>query len=426
MPGSRSAPAIKASPSQDGRPRFGRILLYGVLILALAGGVRLMIGGELQQWQAARASDAELARLYGAGAASAFQSLEWARRLEADGKPAEARDAFRKATEQDAGSAAAWVGWGRSAYAVGEWRTAEEILARAVRQWPESADARFAYAAVLASTMRHAAAAEELKAGLRSRPSQFQAWWSLGNVSMYLENPVAAVAAYREAYRIQPNAGGMRAILGKALVRAGQPKEARVHLEAALVTNPADLDTRYYLAEALAQSADADERQRAILEYNRVAGFSNEKARAHLGVARIWLKDGDVGNAQQALEHAMDAEPNHLEALRALVGTYRKQGQTRNIQRFEPRLLRLEQADEHRRRVLDALQRGAPTVSSLLELGKTYMSMGLSRDARLALDAVLRYEPRNPIAAAGLKRLDEILNRSKKAATSPAPATTTQ
>src|SRR5579864_3897801 len=140
-------------------------LLGGGLGLVLAAlAVQVVATGALAGWRAAQMSDASLSTAAARPAATFPTVMEWARRLERQGQLAEASRSYARATHLSPAEPEAWVAWGRTAYAAGDWKDADAVLAATVKQWPHDADARFAFGALLTSTLRFRRSRDELAA----------------------------------------------------------------------------------------------------------------------------------------------------------------------------------------------------------------------------------------------------------------------
>jgi tetratricopeptide (TPR) repeat protein len=395
-------------------PGIGYRRLWWILAAGAAAGcvglaVRLVATSSLARWQAGRLSDSALARAAAARDAAYPTVFEHARRLERDARFAEAAREYRRSADLDPVAVEAWLGWGRAAYAGGDWRQADPILRKTAEQWPRNAEGHFLYAALLASTLRPRAAAEQLRAGLKQQPAQSQAWRRLGDLELSLGNAAAAVEAYQRARDCDPKPADLRAVLGAALARAGRMDEARVELEIALRADPSDLETRFHLGETLEATRRPEDHARAIQEFNRVVGFSSgaPKSRAYLHTARIWLKDGNRADAIQALEHAVDLDPYNLEALKELVELLRGENRAAEARRFEGRLARLRALRAEREEIRAQVESGRDLPADLVRLGLAEQGLGELPAARAAYEAALRLDPRRADAQRALQELDK-------------------
>jgi cytochrome c-type biogenesis protein CcmH/NrfG len=333
--------------------------------------------------------------------------FERARRLEAGGKFGEAGSEYLRAIEIDPVKRDAWVGVGRAKFSAGQWNQAEQALRKTIEQWPDAAEPRVILAGLLASTFRLKEARWQLKEGLRLDPTIRESWLALGQLEMKLDNPGGAVDAFMHARKLGSDSPASHRAYGTALLAAGRPKEARKELEAALKGDPSDLDARLQHGRSIILGGLPGERIEGMKELARTAEFSTNKAPAFMETARVWAKDGNLGDATQALEHAVDADPNNVEALQMLVDSYRKAGNGKQAERFSARLKALRQLSTERESVRAALNDGKDVVPNLERLGQLSADLGDLPESRSAFGAAVALDPACTKAKDGLRALDK-------------------
>jgi len=150
---------------------------------------------------------------------------------------------------------------------------------------------------------------------------------------------------------------------------------------------------------------------RAMRELNRSANFSSKKARAYVEAAKIWLHQGNRGDAIQALERAVDKGNPNPDTLRLLVDAYRKEGRIVDADRASAEMARLDAIVAKRKEILDKIQSGEDLVPNLVRLGNASAELRDGLESLAAFEAALRLDPKNKGAAAGI---DLLMGRRSK------------
>ena len=179
----------------------------------------------------------------------------------------EARELYRKAIEIDPRFARAYAGLsmthaienrldGNPAHAAGLERAL--ALAETARQIdPAIAEVQWALGFVHTQARRYPQALEALQRAIDLNPSFADAHALMGGIHTYLGEPAKSIPLLRTAMRLEPGAGYLYfLILGRAYFFEGDMEQALINLRAALARNAADLETRVYLAAALAASGN--------------------------------------------------------------------------------------------------------------------------------------------------------------------------
>lgn len=176
-------------------------------------------------------------------------------------------------------------------------------------------------------------------------------WKSIGDAEVELFDRDAALHAYTEALRAQPNDAQTRLALGQFYMERGQPDRAIEHCLAALETdplftpayallgrayrqsgnlaaaektlqktlnaNPADQESRYALAQTLLAIGRADEAREELSKYETIR---QQVASANLsyetGLARV--AEGKFDEAEKVLRESVRLAPKYAPALHSL------------------------------------------------------------------------------------------------------------
>lgn len=396
---------MERTPPKAPRKRLLMLLAGGLVLLGIGVVWRLMATDAVTEWRAARLSDDGLAREAAQPGAPVTFVLEWGKRLEANARFPEAERVYSRAMEIAPDRAEAWLGLGRAAIATRDWGRANAALAKAVEQWPESADAHFTYASVLAGTFRTRKAIEQLKLGINLDASRGKALLTLGDLQMTEGEAAAAAESYARARKLLPKEKGLQGRYGAALVSVGKFVQAKAELEAALKEDPSDMNARFNLGKALAGTGNDVDRATALRELNRVIEFSNNKSGAYTEAGRMWLAEGDGGNAIQALEHAHDFNPENLDTLALLAKAYKENGRQAEAGKISMALAQAKSLQDERASILSKLDAGEDNIGNLIRLGRVDIRAHKLTEAHRALEAATLLDPNNADAASELKNM---------------------
>ncbi|MFG6431181.1 XrtA/PEP-CTERM system TPR-repeat protein PrsT [Roseateles sp. LYH14W] len=129
----------------------------------------------------------------------------------------------------------------------------------------------------------------------------------LGDIAAARGQPAAAIAAYRQAFSVQPTSTTLRPLF-ELLSAKGQPGEARAAAEAWLKRNPRDLNIRKALANHHARNADF---ARSKAEYEAVLKIADADAEALNNLSNVHLALKNPKAAIQTAEKALLIRPNN-------------------------------------------------------------------------------------------------------------------
>jgi Flp pilus assembly protein TadD len=182
---------------------------------------------------------------------------------------------------------------------------------RAVRIYPNYADAHNNLGAVLLQSGRTTEAIGEYRAAVRLDPNYPDAHSNLGGALAQIPGRLPDAAAELEtAVSLDPENARRRAALGNVLLQMpGRMSESIAQLETAVKIDPELTDARYSLAVALAQIPGR--LPEAVVEFNTVLRTKPDDAGAHyqLGVA-LSRMPGKLPDAIQEIEAAARISPD--------------------------------------------------------------------------------------------------------------------
>jgi DNA-binding winged helix-turn-helix (wHTH) protein/TolB-like protein/Flp pilus assembly protein TadD len=179
----------------------------------------------------------------------------------------EARALYRKAVELDPEFARAYAGLAmtyamdyrlrQSTYRSPALDRAHELAETARLIDPDIPEIYWALGFVQAQSRHHEQARESLQKAIALDRSFADAYALLGGILTYQGQPARSIPLLRTAMRFNPDGGYLYfLLLGRAYLFVGDTEQALINLRAALMRNPADVETRVYLAAALAAAGD--------------------------------------------------------------------------------------------------------------------------------------------------------------------------
>lgn len=179
----------------------------------------------------------------------------------------EARSYFRKALELDANFARAYASLAMTHamdYRLRPSSDSSPSLARAFELAesarlidPDIPEIHWALGFVHVQSRRHDRAIESLRKALELDRSYADAYALMGGIYTYIGQPTKTIPLLRTALRLNPDGGYLYyQILGRAYLFENDIEQALINLREASVRNPVDLETRVYLAAALAAAGD--------------------------------------------------------------------------------------------------------------------------------------------------------------------------
>ncbi len=182
----------------------------------------------------------------------------------------QARAFYRKAIDLDPSFARAYAGLAMT-YAIDTRlqpsRDASQPLARAMelaetaRQIdPDIPEVHWAIGFVHVQSRRHDDAIRSLQRAIELNRSFADAYALMGGIHTYIGQPAQSIPLLRTAMRLEPDGGYLYyLLLGRAYLFLNDVEQALINLREASARNPVDLETRIYLAAALAAAGETSQ-----------------------------------------------------------------------------------------------------------------------------------------------------------------------
>jgi DNA-binding winged helix-turn-helix (wHTH) protein/TolB-like protein/Tfp pilus assembly protein PilF len=203
-----------------------------------------------------------------------------------------AREMYRKAIELDPAFARAYAGLAlthaddyRNQWTTDGKRslaTASQLAETALQIDPDIPDVYAVLGYIRAVQHDHQRALQLHARALKLDPSYADAYAYIGATYTLVGQPARTIPFIRTAMRLNPNGGFIYfMVLGRAYLFSGDLEQASINLREALARNPADLESRVYMAATLVAAGDM---QGARWEANEIRALQPDFS------ARKWLR----------------------------------------------------------------------------------------------------------------------------------------
>lgn len=150
-------------------------------------------------------------------------------------------------------------------------------LAEAARLMdPDLPEVHWAIAFVHVQGRRHEEAIQSLRKAIELNRSFADAYAFMGGIHTYLGQPEKSVPLLRTAMRLNPEGGYLYfLLLGRAYLFQNDAEQALINLREAAARNPDDMETRLFLAAAMAATGDRESAEWEVEQIRTLhAGFS--------------------------------------------------------------------------------------------------------------------------------------------------------
>ena len=194
-------------------------------------------------------------------------------------------------------------GQGKSAEALG-------FFDRALRQRPNSFEARNGIGLALSGQGKNEQAIEHYRAALRNKPDFAEARINLGQALAQLGREDEAMAEYRAVLRSNSNNAAAHINLGKALAKRNLVAEAKAEYDAALRAEPDNSVAHYNLANLLASQND----ERSLKEFEAAIRADPRFAEAAYNLGLAYASRNRTAEAIAQFQQTVKLRPQWVDA----------------------------------------------------------------------------------------------------------------
>ncbi len=247
---------------------------------------------------------------------------------------------------------------GLAVFQSGDLGSAERAFLKAVRDFPNSAQARYFLGLTYRAQDRFAEALREFREALKIdenyvdvylqrgiahfkleqhgsarrwiekyldvRPGDSLAYFGLGKVLLELYSYQEAIEAFRKAQVAYPQPSRTLSEIGFAYLNLGQYREARRVLEESVSLDPRNIDGLLNLGVALLDEA---EWQEALSCFERILALQSNHVEARFYVALTHVKQGNLDKALNLFHALSERDPDHTKTYYQLALIYRRLNQ---------------------------------------------------------------------------------------------------
>jgi tetratricopeptide (TPR) repeat protein len=250
------------------------------------------------------------------GAALAHSYSERARKALAAGDNASAKELLEKATKADPKSAEAHFLLGLIEFKAGDTQNAIQHYERSLKLQPNSYSGHYNLALALLKEQKVHEARVELEKAVRMDRTQSDAAYDLGIVLLELHEPAAAVVHLRRAKALDPSRADAAFNVVRAELESGKPAEARTEAQSSAKRFGADFRWNAGIGQLFLKNAQPKEaavylRQADQLQPND-ADVRHQLALAYLGAEEPEEALSAIGEGQTAEDHYLRASAYYM------------------------------------------------------------------------------------------------------------------
>jgi len=243
----------------------------------------------------------------------------------------EARDAFARALEDDAGDEESVQMLGLTLYRMGQPAAAIPYLER-VRRWTPSseADANYVLGLCYLNAQRYEEARKSFAAQYGVQAESGPAYLLLGTMLMNANLPERAADAARKALQLSPALPLAHFTLGEVALFKSSVEEALAEFEAERQVNPGYAPVYDRLGDAYLRTERYQEAQQALM---KAISIDTSRTGPFILMGKVLLKRHDPQSALLYLKHAEKMDPNNFMTHTLLGHAYRSLGQEEDAKR---------------------------------------------------------------------------------------------
>ena len=284
------AASAVVSVFQAFRVKVGVFLLFGSAVSAVSAVIVVVAFSVLANWP-----------ILSKPLMKAITETNLAVALQAEGRPADAAEHYRRAIAIQPDYAPAYSNLGVTERAMGQVDKAIQTYQQALSVKPDYPDAHYNLANALLEKNKPTEAAEHFRIALKSIPDSAGVSNNLGIALAAEGKGEDAIAAFRAAVAAEPTSAKAHRNLGDSLSSAGKTEEALAELQRAVELDPRDPDAHYNFGSALLEAGRLDN---AIAEFQATLQLTPRSVEAHnnLGIAL-----GSAGQLDAAIDQFRQA-----------------------------------------------------------------------------------------------------------------------
>jgi tetratricopeptide (TPR) repeat protein len=178
---------------------------------------------------------------------------------------------------------------------------------------------------VLAGRGAYAEALQPASDAAHLYPDSAEVFSTKAGLEMKLQNYSAAVASFNRAEALKPSAGTERE-LALAEWRAGDKQRAAADFEKVISRFPRDAEARQVYGTLLLEDGSAEGKSRAVVLFKQAITIDKSAVEALYNLGNLALADGDLKQAADYLEKAIQSDANQSRLHFALSRVYRRMG----------------------------------------------------------------------------------------------------
>lgn len=238
-----------------------------------------------------------------------------------EGRPLEAAEYFRKATQLNPNYADAYNNLGNTQKVSDHLAEAISNYEQALRIKPDFPTAHFNLGLALEQTGRYEEAISHFQAAVTLKPDWVEAWWELGNSFVKTGRLNDAIQSYEDCLRVNPDYPQGHAKLGQALFSSGDPAKAADHIRRAVQLAPQNASFHNNLGAVLTNSGQLNE---AVDEYELALRLDPKLAEAHNNLGNALQQSGRYNEAVDHYKTALKLDEQYAQASMGLALAYSK------------------------------------------------------------------------------------------------------
>ena len=268
----------------------------------------------------------------------------------------------------------------------GEWDKALAAHQAASKLGALGADGEAHYAAALGEVGRLDEASVVIEKALRQEPDNADALRVAGAIASRQGKFDQAERSLRSSVALSPDNADTQYNLGWLYLQKNRRKEAITAFEKALSLSPRHFQTLHDFGVLYAQSG---EWKMAEEYFGKAIEARPDSAEAHYSMGLAYAQEKQYADAEKYFQAAIERRADYAEALTDLAGVYLE---TKRVREALP--------------VLDKARKTNPQLSqAYLNEARAHLALGDKPKAIATLQALLRVQPQNKVAADALKRL---------------------